>query len=245
MAFTLADFEPVLRALQEIKQPPHAWVGGQAIIVWANRFLTTDEITSSGLKVPLTSKDGDLKSSEKVARFLADALKGTVQTYRLKDTTRGTAWGLRIELNGVPVIIDVLEKLPGVNDPSYVFEIKAGLPNKSLTAKVIDPISLLLNKADVWNREKDRPKVVEDGVVVNERYDKEHLVLLSLLIPKYLAELESWQVSKTHLKTTVEAERRRLQDFLAASPSLPNGVSENLSRSFPGDAFSDDGHGLA
>jgi len=172
MAFTLTDFEPVLRALQDIKHPPHAWVGDQAIIVWANRFLTTEEIAGLGLKVPLTSKDGDLKSSEKVARLLAEALKGTVQTYHLKDTTRGTAWGLRIDLNGVPVIIDVLERLPGVSEPTYIFEIKAGLADKSITAKVIDPISLLLNKADVWNREKDRPKIMEGDLVVNERYDK-------------------------------------------------------------------------
>jgi len=80
MAFTLTDFEPVLRALQDIKHPPHAWVGGQAIIVWANRFLTTEEIAGSGLKVPLTSNP-----HRRIAQFGAGVLtwkaEGTIPAW--------------------------------------------------------------------------------------------------------------------------------------------------------------------
>jgi hypothetical protein len=227
VSLILADFEPVLKALQIIKQPPHSWVGGQAIIVWANRFLTPDEIDSSGLRRPLTSKDGDLRASEEVARYLAVALGGTVRTFKLKDPTRGKACALLVKLNNQEVIIDVLEKLPGVSEsePGFTMAVKAGSKDNNLTAKVLDPISLLLNKADVWRREIKRQA---DGAGKERRYDREHLALLGMLMPKYLTELQRWEHQGVRLKSTMEAERSRLQRFLDSNPTLPPGLHETL-----------------
>ncbi len=231
MSLQLADFEPVLRALKQIKEPPHSWVGGQAIIVWANRYLAPERIKEIGLEIPLKSKDGDLRASEGVVQFLAAALGVKPQTYRLKDPSRGTAWGLKVKLNGAPVLIDVLEKLPGVSEanPGYAIEIKAGLPDKTLTAKVLDPVSLLFNKADVWKREKDKQVEIENGTVIKPgRYDVKHMELLCQVMPRYFAELGKWEQIGASIRTTLAAERNRLLRFLDTSPELPAGVAESL-----------------
>jgi hypothetical protein len=134
MEHTLQDFELVLRALQNVKEP-HAWVGGQAVIVWANRYLSQAEIESTGLQVPLSSKDGDLKANAIVAKFLAKELGAKKQDYRLKDESRGMAWGLIVSLNGQQVLFDILEKLPGVDDPIYVHTVSVGPRENRLTAR--------------------------------------------------------------------------------------------------------------
>jgi hypothetical protein len=230
VAFGMEDFEPVLRALKQIKNPPHSWVGGQAVFVWANRYLTQDQIKSTGLRTPLKSKDGDLRASGPIVQFLAKELNGQVVSGRLKDPSGGNVWGLIIKLNQQPVVIDVLEKLPGVADSSegYSIEIKAGTTDSSLTARVIDPVSLLLNKADVWKREKARQHSAANGEVQAGRNDKEHLGLLGQLLPLYFDELRRWQRKGVSTKLDVEKERTRLQQFMATNPELPSGIAELL-----------------
>ena len=230
MEHTLQDFELVLRALQNVKEP-HAWVGGQAVIVWANRYLRQAEIESTGLQVPLSSKDGDLKANAIVAKFLAKELGAKKQDYRLKDESRGMAWGLIVSLNGQQVLFDILEKLPGVDDPVYVHTVSVGPRENRLTAKVVDPVSLLINKADVWRREKDKQAAPNRAV----RHDREHLTMLGMLLPKYLIELEGWQ--KVHGAASLERQVDRLRSFLDSNPELPGSIGDDLRR-----ALTDGGH---
>ena len=59
-AFRPEDFAPEVELLEE---PPGRWaiVGGMAAIIWAERYLGTQEHGVGGLDEPLTSKDLDVR----------------------------------------------------------------------------------------------------------------------------------------------------------------------------------------
>ena len=93
--YTLGDLSSLVEQLHHLRLK-YAWIGGQAVGVWASRYLKEAEsqqlAQDLGLSFPLTSGDGDIRAQEEVAQLLAHQLEAKLHAVRLKDPTRGKAW---------------------------------------------------------------------------------------------------------------------------------------------------------
>jgi hypothetical protein len=235
--YTLGDLTSIVEQLHHLRQK-YTWIGGQAVGVWASRYLTAEEgqqmARQLGLSFPLTSEDGDIRAKEEVATLLAHQFDAKLYAIRLKDPTRGKAWILQIGLPGQdePFTLDVMENVPGLETiegpqvQSFIYQLPIGPRSAKLVAYILDPISLLYAKADVWKREKDA--IDPSTGLVKERNDDKHLMVLGAIIGRYLTEVERATKAQQKIPTTKEKEVERLEQFLTKFPVLPPGVIQNI-----------------
>ena len=231
--YTLSELSSVVEKLHSLRLK-YAWIGGQAVGVWASRYLRADEVQQMGISFPITSKDGDIRAQEEVATLLAHQLDAKIYAIRLKDQCRGNAWILQIGIDGQdqPLTLDVMELVPGLETvegrqvESFIYQLPIGPRSAKLIANILDPISLLYAKADVWTREKDA--IDPSTGLVKDRNDAMHLSVLSAVIGPYLAEVERATKAKQKIPTTKENEVTRLEQFLTKFPILPPGVAQNI-----------------
>ena len=235
--YTLGDLSSLVEQLHHLRLK-YAWIGGQAVGVWASRYLKEAEsqqlAQDLGLSFPLTSGDGDIRAQEEVAQLLAHQLEAKLHAVRLKDPTRGKAWVLHIRLpdQDEPFVLDVMENVPGLETiegphvQSFIYQLPIGPRSAKLVAYILDPISLLYAKADVWTREKDA--INPSTGLIKDRHDDKHLIVLGTIMGHYLAEVERATEAHQQIPTTKEREVQRLKHFLAKFPVLPPGVTQNI-----------------
>lgn len=165
----LSDFAPLLATKE-----PVLLVGGQAVNLWALYY----ESRTSDL-APFVSRDVEVLGDRETLEALGKVAGTKPQFFPLRPPTNEIGVVIAKDLNGLPLLIEVLRSVHGVKnenlrEPAYTFavgetRVQVPGPTALLQAK-------LANVADI----------AQAG-----RQDARHVVILVRLIPAYLADLQT------------------------------------------------------
>lgn len=196
-------------------------IGGIAVIVWTDRFLRPADLERLGISATLASKDLDVKGGQAHAEAVLASWGPTAKTqmYLVKDRRR-SAWAVESAPRGTRdrKVVELTEVIPGVGTPHYAIRMQV----QGVEARVLDPISCLLAKADVLGREVQANQR-------GERHDLLHVQLLCEIVPRYLEELRARQ----SVNLAAEVERAKGALLLAgramtlAKAGMQKGIDES------------------
>lgn len=181
-AFRPEDFVPEFAALAEVGGH-WAVIGGIAVIIWTDFFLSAADLDRLELPQALASKDLDVKGTEAhadaVLRMWGSSARK--QPYRFKATGR-RIWALESMPRGEPgrKVVELTQDVPGAGSLQFALRMTVG----DVAIRVLDPISCLQAKTDVLERELA-------ANARGERKDQMHVRLLREIVPRYLAKLEA------------------------------------------------------
>jgi hypothetical protein len=164
-----ADFASILAT-----KDPVLLVGGQAVNIWAlyYRDRTAD-------LAPFVSRDADVLGNRETLSALAKLAGAKPQFFPLRPPGNEVGVVIGRDANGAPLLIEVLRYLRGVSneelrEPAYTM----ALGENEVLVQVPGPIALL--QAKIANLAEIRQ---------TDRRDAHHVVILSRLMPAYLADL--------------------------------------------------------
>jgi hypothetical protein len=174
---TVEEYVAVLRA-SESQPTPQIIVGGQAVSIWADRYISIEPELQKYL--PFTSKDLDLPGDKFDLDRLA-RLTGYAKIEARPDRWIPSAGYLEIPRPGFePVKEEILKRLYGatteeVRDSALVIQ------REDMTLHVAHPITLLRDKtATAVHLPQDKPE--------EERQDVRHLKMMVLCVRGFLKE---------------------------------------------------------
>lgn len=220
-SITLADFDDALGMLRET-QTPYCLVGGLAVGMWSEEFLSPEEKRAFAL--PIRSKDIDLRSGKEAAIILALHLKaqGAITSHGVtrrpkKPDLSFPSFATNLELPPKPddterikTSIEALSGMPLLD--TYQDEGKTRIQQNGTTLfargiYLLDPCSLMICKLNALHT---RPAGESDN-------DQKHATILSLVIPRFIRRaLERHQTQQDPYHPGIDA--RRLAGFLRSEP---------------------------
>jgi hypothetical protein len=218
---TLIDFENGLKLLRET-QTPYCLVGGLAVGMWTEEFLTPQE--KSAFDLPIRSKDIDLRSAKEAATILALQLKseGAITSHGItrkpKNADRSfPSFATSVQLPATPsrheciqTTIEALSGMPLLDE--YLDEQKTMIRQNGTTVLLrgiylLDPCSLMICKLNAIHT---RPASESDN-------DRKHATILSLVIPRFIERaLERCRAHDDPYHPGIDAQR--LAGFLRRDP---------------------------
>ena len=218
---TLADFENGLKLLRDT-QTPYCLVGGLAVGMWTEEFLTAQE--KSAFDLPIRSKDIDLRSAKEAATILTLHLKSEGAhashgiTRKPKNTDRSfPSFAASVQLPAtthrqecIQTTIEALSGRPLLDE--YLDEEKTTIRHNGTTMLLrgiylLDPCSLMICKLNAIHT---RPAGESDN-------DRKHATILSLVIPRFIKRaLERSKAHNDPYHPGIDAQR--LAGFLRKDP---------------------------
>lgn len=211
---TLQDFRPALEAMLETESD-YALVGGLAVGVWAELFLSSAE--RDRFQLPIRSKDIDIRAAKSDAMMLLKNLKergsriGVICKRMPKDPTQSfpaVAISIHLPDSGIQTTLEALTGMPALDTalPDGTVETH-GTTLRYDKLQVLDPCSLMICKL---NALLTRPAGESDN-------DRKHATILSLVIPRFIQRaLERHQTQQDPYHPGIDA--RRLAGFLKSEP---------------------------
>jgi len=192
----IGDYKELLNQLHEAESN-YCLIGGHAVEAWFKYFFPKER--PEGYPKTILSKDMDVRGNKADAVLLKSAFNLKLMEYKLKQSWRGRAWGLDWKASGEPTKFEVLETLPGVDkSPEEITGHQIQIEYEGIKLSVIDPVSLMINKMDVYSREKDG----------KNRNDLFHLNAIAAIMNPYFEHVEN---SKLKDQIDVRAEKKRLR----------------------------------
>ena len=182
------DFADEFAALLAVPGRHWSVIGGMAAIIWTERFLTREQYEGAGMKLPLSSKDLDVRGSQAHALIVKGIWGAESSIFKLKwkkleHGMERHSWTVASHEQGDPRrrVVEVTELVPGL-EQAEGFSIR--IVHRGVTVRVLDPISCLIAKNDVLGREMNEN-------VKGNRKDAIHVTMLRQVIPCYLEEVAS------------------------------------------------------
>ena len=174
---TVSEYAVVLRAAESLPTP-QVIIGGQAVSIWAERYLPGEP--ELGKYLPFTSKDLDLLGNKSDLDQLA-RLTGYVRIVARPDHWIPSVGYLELPLpGGEPVRVEVLKKLYGATKDE-VRDAALVIRHKEITLHVAHPLTLLTDKTkSAVHLPQDQPG--------EERQDVRHLQMLIFCVRGFLKE---------------------------------------------------------
>lgn len=163
------DFAPLLATKE-----PVLLVGGQAVNLWALYY----EARTADL-APFVSRDVDVLGDRETLEALGKLAGTKPQIFPLRPPTNEVGVVIAKDATGQPLLIEVLRNVHGVRNDELrepVYTLALG----ETRVRVPGPIALL--QAKIAN---------VAGIAQTGRQDSRHVVILTRLIPAYLADLQT------------------------------------------------------
>ncbi len=210
---TLEDFLPALEALLET-ETEYCLVGGLAVGVWAEVFLTPIEKTR--FELPIRSKDIDIRAAKADAMMFLRNLQergygiGTICKRTPKITTQSfpiIAAPIVLPDSQIKTTMEALSGMPLLDTTKDGVLVTQGTAMRYGKIQVLDPCSLMICKL---NAIQTRPPGESEN-------DLKHSTLLSLVIPRFIQRtLERNQKNQDRYHPRIDAQR--LTGFLSTEP---------------------------
>ena len=210
---TLEDFLPALEAMLETESD-YCLVGGLAVGIWAEVFLTPEERT--GFELPMRSKDIDIRAAKADAMMFLKNLRergyeiGTLCKRTPKDPTQAfpsIAIPIQLPNSKIKTTVEALSGMPALDSAQDGIVTTHGTAMRYGNIQVLDPCSLMICKL---NAIKTRPPGESDN-------DRKHATILSLAIPRFIEQsLERNRKNQDPYHPKIDAQR--LAGFLTKEP---------------------------
>jgi len=173
--FTPSDFSEVLK-LRNNNGDPFLLIGGQAVNVWAKRYLRAEPDLANFM--PFTSTDIDFKGNKADVTYIATQLGRRAQFPARVEMT-ALAGTIPVRIGEKPSNIEVVRSVPGANN-DVVEKTAMTFEFEGKTVRVINPIALVASKLNLATT-----------VSQEKRHDVHHLKIMILCARGFLRELLS------------------------------------------------------
>ena len=187
-AHTPEDYKEVFRELQ-LNEVRYCVFGGMGVALWAKYFLTDSDIAEANAGGDsLHTKDLDLRGRSAVSGTILAGWDnaGLIAKGALKAPRSGLFWGIRNGPGASGKQVEVMESIAGLDDGADAprgYELNLMVwPEENIRVRVLDPISCLVAKLDVFSREREANRK-------GDRNDRSHIRMLDRICPIYLEAL--------------------------------------------------------
>lgn len=212
----LTAYQRVLETRDELAQP-FVIVGGQAVNFWADLYAFQEPRLATF--EPFASKDLDLLVTGSQVRRLAEEVAPQGWTFVPPDPDAETVLG-RLEHD--QLLVELMA--PSPHRPVFAARsVELSVGTRTLPIRVSHPLLLLDSKIDLALR------IPQDGSLagIEVRRDAEHVRMLSLLIPHFLAE-------QVQGHNTSAGQASILQPMVAVLASIGRGSGDRFDAAHPG-----------